>query len=269
MSHWDFARSEPVEAYLHLISGSIKIVAAPTETITVDLKPCRPGRHDDELLSRFTVELIDDRLEVGEPTEQSSWLRHSSGFDLLVTVPTGSCCLVNTVSASVECTGELGALDAKTASGSVQAATIAGPAQLNTVSGRITIHDIAESATAKTASGRVQIDRVGGDLSVGTVSGRVDIGVAEASVAAQTATGRVQIDRLSRGKTEVSTVSGAIEANVAPGTGIYLDLASISGRVSSELEPSQSQGDGEVDLNLRCRSASGSIKIGRAVLTDA
>lgn len=266
MSHWDFARSEPVEAYLHVIAGSIKIVAAQVETITVDLEPTKPGRHDDELAG-FTVELIDDRLEVSEPKGQTSWLWHSSGFNLRVTVPTGSCCLVNTVSASLECVGELGALDAKTASGSVQAATIAGPAQLNTVSGRITVRDIAESVTAKTASGRVELGRVGGDINVATVSGRIDIGVAEASVTAQTANGRVQIDRLSRGKAEVSTVSGAVEANVTPGAGIYLDLASISGRVTSELEPSQ--GDGPVDLNLKCRTASGSIKVGRAVLADA
>jgi len=62
-------------------------------------------------------------------------------------------------------------------------------------------------------------------------------------------------------------VSGAVEAKVTPGAGIYLDLASISGRVTSELEPSQ--GDGAVDLNLKCRTASGSIKVGRAVLADA
>jgi len=267
MTHWEFARSEPVEAYLHVISGSIKIVAAPTEQITVDVEPTRPGRHDDELIGRFTVELVDDRLEVSEPNGQSGWLRHSSGFDLTVTVPTGSCCLVSTVSANIECTGELGALDAKTASGSIEAATIAGPAILNTVSGRIEIGDVAESVTAKTASGRVELDRVGGDINVGTVSGRVEIGAAEASVAAQTATGRVQIDRLIRGKTDISTVSGAIEANVAPGAGIYLDLASISGRVTSDLKPTQD--GGEVDLNLKCRTASGSIKIGRAVLADA
>ncbi|HXS63353.1 MAG TPA: DUF4097 family beta strand repeat-containing protein [Streptosporangiaceae bacterium] len=267
MSHWDFARSEPVEAYVHVIAGSVRIIAAPTETITVDLEPTRPGRHDDELISHFTVELVDDRLEVSEPSEQTTWLRHHSGFDLTVTVPTGSCCLVSTVSASLECTGELGALDAKTASGSVEAATIAGPAILNTVSGRIEVADITESVTAKTASGRVGLGRVGGDINVGTVSGRVEIGVAEASVAAQTATGRVQIDRLIRGKAEISTVSGSIEASVAPGAGIYLDLASISGRVTSDLQPSPDQG--EVDLNLKCRSASGSIRIGRAVLADA
>ncbi len=267
MSHWEFARSEPVEAFLHLIAGSITIIAAPTETITVDLEPSRPGRHDDDRISRFTVELVDDRLEVNEPTEQISFLRHYSGFDLTVTVPTGSCCLVNTVSASLECSGELGALDAKTASGSIEAATIAGPAILNTVSGRIEVGDVAESVTAKTASGWVELGRVGGDINVGTVSGRVDIGVAEASVAAQTAAGRVQIGRLTRGTTEISTVSGSIEADVAPGAGIYLDLASISGRVTSELEPTQEQG--ESDLSVKCRSASGSIKVGRAVLADA
>ncbi len=265
MSHWEFARSEPVEAYLHVIAGSVKIIAAPTEQITVDLEPTRPRRHDDELIDRFTVELVDDRLEVSEPSEQIGWLRHS-GFELTVRVPTGSCCLVSTISANVECTGELGALDAKTASGSIEAATIAGPAILNTVSGRIEIGDVAESVTAKTASGRVELSRVGGDINVGTVSGRIEIGTAEASVAAQTATGRVQIDRLISGKTDISTVSGAIEVNVAPGSGIYLDLASISGRVTSDLEPSQD--GGEVDLNLKARSASGSIKIGRAVLVD-
>jgi Putative adhesin len=267
MSHWEFARSEPVEAYLHLIVGSVTVIAAPTETITVDLEPSKPGRHDSELLDRFTVELVDDRLEVSESTEQITFLRHYAGFDLTVTVPTGSCCLVSTVSADVVCTGELGALDAKTASGSIEAATIAGPAILNTVSGRIEVSEVTESVTAKTASGRVALGRVGGDINVGSVSGRVEIGVAEASVTAQTATGRVEIDRLSRGKAEISTVSGSIEADVAPGSGIYLDLASISGRVTSELEPTQDQGD--IDLSLKCRSASGSIKVGRAVLADA
>src|SRR5262249_53908778 len=156
---------------------------------------------------------------------------------------------------------------AKTASGSVEATAIAGPAMLNTVSGRIEVGDAAESVTAKTASGRVGLGRVRGDINVGTVSGRIDIGTAEASVAAQSATGRGQTDRLIRGSTGPATVSGAVEANVAPGSGIYLDLASISGRVTSDLEPAQHEGD--VDLSLKCRSASGSIKIGRAVLAGA
>ena len=52
----------------------------------------RLDRYDDDLISRFTVEMIDDRLEVSEPDDQGSWLRHNSGFDLRVTVPTGTCC---------------------------------------------------------------------------------------------------------------------------------------------------------------------------------
>jgi hypothetical protein len=49
---------------------------------------------------------------------------------------------------------------------------------------------------------------------------------------------------------------------VPPGIGVYLDLSSLSGTVSSELEPSE-QTEGP-DMTLQCRTISGDVRISRA-----
>jgi len=49
---------------------------------------------------------------------------------------------------------------------------------------------------------------------------------------------------------------------VVPGTGVFLDLASVTGRVTSGLAPSGQEGD--ADLHLQCRTVSGSLHVARA-----
>lgn len=103
-------------------------------------------------------------------------------------------------------------------------------------------------------------------MDVSTVSGKVEIGEAAADATVHTASGRVKIGRLSRGQTEIVTVSGEVKVNVAKGTGVYLDMTSISGRVTSKLDPSQASD--QVNLHLKCRSISGAIKVAKAELAD-
>jgi DUF4097 and DUF4098 domain-containing protein YvlB len=266
MPHWDFACPEPVDVHVHVLSGTVKIIAEPTELITVDLEPGRPSRRYD--LPEVRVEFANGRLEVVEQDPVGLLLRHGGSIELTVAVPVGSRCDVDTLSADIECQGELGSLQAKTASGAVQAEAVEGPAEVTTISGRITIGHVADQANAKTASGRIQFGHVGGDLSAGSVSGRVRVDAADASVKIHTASGRVQAGNLRRGSADISTVSGAIEVNVTPGTAVYLDLSSLTGQVSSDLDNYSGDRQDEVDLNLRCRSTSGSLRVGRAQLAD-
>jgi DUF4097 and DUF4098 domain-containing protein YvlB len=164
-------------------------------------------------------------------------------LDVTVEVPEGSSCLAHSASADVSCTGELSALDVHTASGDVSAERVSGLAQVVTASGDIQVGAAAE-ARVESASGDVRIEQADGAVTVRTASG--DVWIAQTS-------GR---------RTEVKSASGDISVAVARGIGVYLDLSSLSGTVSSELEPAQENGG--ADLTVQCRTISGDVHVLRA-----
>jgi len=267
MPHWDFPATEPIDLLVEATAGSVRITAEPTQTITVDVRPSGSGKHGDDLADEVRVDFADGRLEIVEPHQRPNWLRFASGLDVSVTLPTGSRCWVTTASADVTADGELGSLAAKTISGEVVAGAITGNADVSTTSGRISINEASGQVSAKSASGAVDLGEVASDVDVNTVSGKVEIGKAAADANVRTASGRIKIGSLSHGWAEIVTVSGEVKVGVAKGAGVYLDLSSLSGRVSSELEPSEASD--EVDLHLKCRSISGAVKVRRAELADA
>ncbi len=268
MPHWEFARTEPVSLDVHLTAGSITVTAKPTDLITVDVRPSSPGRYSEESAERITVELTDDLLKISEMSELISWLR-GSGLDIRVTLPDGSSLAAETASAEISCLGELGSLTVKTASGAVKAATVAGETQVTSISGRVAVA-IAGAVTVSTASGPVELGEVTGALEATTVSGTVQVGMARGLVVIQTSSGRVNLSYIYRETTQINTISGEVRVQVAPETDVYLDLVSISGKVSSELEPSDPAAQhGPAALALRCSSVSGPIRIARALTAAA
>jgi DUF4097 and DUF4098 domain-containing protein YvlB len=146
------------------------------------------------------------------------------------------------VSADVRCTGELAAANIRTVSGDIEAERVSGPAQAHTASGDVRF-GAAGAASVEATSGDVSIGRVG-DATVRTASG--DVGI-------DTAAGR---------QVEVKSSSGDIAVGVTPGIGVYLDLSSVSGTVSSELEPAD--GAEEAEMTLSCRTISGEVRVGSA-----
>ena len=60
---------------------------------------------------------------------------------------------------------------------------------------------------------------------------------------------------------EAKSASGDIRVAVRPGIGVYLDLSTLSGTASSDLEPAeQSAGS---DMTLSCRTLSGDVHVTR------
>lgn len=266
MPHWEFPATEPIDLLVEVTAGSVRIAAEQTELVTVEVRPVKSTQRDDELADEVRVDFADGRLEVVESPARHNWIRFSSGLDVVVSVPAGSRCWVSTASAEVNASGELGSLAAKTVSGGITAGAITGTAEISSTSGRISIDDIIGQVAVKSASGSVELGHVGSDVDVNSVSGKVEIGKADADAKVRTASGRVKIGTLRRGRSDISTVSGEVKVGVAKGAGVYLDLSSLSGRVTSELEPSEPTG--EVDLRLRCRTVSGAIRVAQADLAD-
>jgi DUF4097 and DUF4098 domain-containing protein YvlB len=270
MSTWEFPCSEPVDLRVGIASGTVAITAAPTDAATVRAHRGRSGAAatssaDDGQADDFIVDFTDGRLEISEP-ERHGLRWHAKDLHLRISVPDGSRCAVQAASADVTLQGEPGSLDVRTASGSVDAAAVRGPAEILTMSGDIRVRDVTGEATLHTASGRISVRHVEGDVTARTASGDVVIGTAGGSVTARSASGQVLVGGVTRGRTDVNTVSGDVEVKVVQGIGVYLDLASLTGRISSDLEPADE--GGQENLQLHCRTVSGAIRVVRATAAE-
>lgn len=258
MSHWEFPGADPIDVVIDLAAGSVALAARATEATAVSLTPSRFSRNADKLISEVRVTFDHGRLEVTGPKRTGLW-RGYAGFDLTVTLPEGSRCAVRTASADITATGELAELDAHTASGDITAAAVTGNLQAMTASGDVRAEETGVIADARSVSGDIRVTRASGDISARTASGDVSIASAAESAAVTTVSGDVRIGSMARGRADVNTASGDVVVGVARDVGVYLDLSSLSGSVTSQLEETQPT-DG-VPLEVRCRSLSGDIRI--------
>ena len=260
MPHWDFPGSDPIDASVDLASGRVTLNAGPVSDTTVNVAPSRFSRNAEKLIDEVRVAFDHGRLEVAGPRRASLFRGHAA-YDVTITLPEGSRSMVRTASADLTCTGELAALDAHTASGDITVARVTGHLQAETSSGDIRL-DETGTAEIRTASGDVRLTWARDDVSVRTASGDVTIARAGGDVAGTTASGDIRVGSVARGSTEVSTASGDVVIGVYPGVGVYLDLASATGSAFSQLEETGPTDD--VTLGVRCRTASGDIRIVRA-----
>jgi putative adhesin len=265
MAHWEFPGSDPIDVFIDLAAGRIVLAAEPTDVTVVELTASWSGSGE-RLLSDVQVSFDDGRLEVTGPKRSGLWRGHT-GLNLTIALPTGSRCMVRTASADVSCTGDLAELDVHTASGDVTAAIVTGSIEAQTASGDIRLEEAGERADLRTAGGDIRLTRAGADVQVRTASGDVHIGSAAASVAVTTASGDVRLSSVRTGRADVKTASGDIVVAVAPDVAVYLDLASLSGSVTSQLD--ESAPSDEVPLEVICRAVSGDIRITKAPAGDS
>ncbi len=269
MATWEFACSEPIDANVSIAAGTVSVTAAPTDVVTVKIHKGRTGSSaqddDHDLLSDdVTVDYSDRHLVISElPKHNLGW--RSKGLHITITVPTGSRSAVQAASADITCRGEYSGVDIRTASGRVDVETVRGPADISTMSGSVQLLEAGQT-NLQTASGRISARHASGDVSARTASGNIMIGAADASVTAKTASGQITVLSMTRGRGDLNSVSGDIEVRVVPGTGVFLDLASVTGRVTSDLAASDT--DGNADLHLQCRTVSGSLHVARAASAE-
>lgn len=265
MTHWEFPGSDPIEVFVDLAAGRVALAAEPTDVTTVELSATWSGRSE-RLVPDVKVSFEDGRLEVIAPRRSGLWRGHV-GLDLAITMPAGSRCAVRTASADVICTGDLADLDAHTASGDLTAGTVTGAVEVTTASGDVRVDEAGAATGVRTAGGDVRLGRARGDVTVRTASGDVTIGSAAASVTVATASGDVRLASVAAGRTEANTTSGDVAVGVVAGVGVYLDLASVSGDVGSQLDETAASDD--VPLEVVCRTVSGDIRITRATGADS
>jgi DUF4097 and DUF4098 domain-containing protein YvlB len=263
MTNWEFPCAEPATVDVNSWpAGSVAISGQQTDVIAVEVQPSH--RNGEDLLDQVRVNFSDGRLVITGPKGHT--FRRRAGLDLTIKVAAGSSCDVNTASADISCVGDLEALGLSTASGDVTVASASGPVSVKTASGDIFIDRVGDEVRIDSTSGDTQIGEVAGNVDIKSTSGDVTVGRCGGSVFAHAISGDIQFKEISAGRAEIEAMSGDISVAVAPGIGVYLDLSAMSGDVRSDLDEDgdDSGSSQQPDLQLRCRTISGDIRVRKA-----
>jgi hypothetical protein len=263
-----------VSLQIKLPSGRVVVTTSDEPRTSVELVSL--GRRGHDALDEVAVRHEDrgDRHVVTiEQLPRFRWgplqITWDDSVEARVTCPQGTDLDLTSGSASLRVEGELGQVSGKTASGDVQVDRVRGTLGIKTASGDITVGEACADATLTTVSGDLQIDRFGGPLGARAVSGDVRIGVVRAPLTLSTTSGDIRLDRVEGGEVELHSISGDVRVAVARGTRVWIDAASVSGTLDSQLgledaPPGRSDDEAPV-VPLRVKTVSGDVSIVRAL----
>jgi DUF4097 and DUF4098 domain-containing protein YvlB len=168
-------------------------------------------------------------------------------------------------SADAELLGRWRDATANSASGDLKVDEITGDLSANLASGDLQATRIGGDVKATSASGDIKVRSIGGDASLNTASGDVRVEDAGGSVTARSASGDLDLGQVRRGEVRVQTASGDVRVAVVPGTGVYLDVSTVSGDTRSDLAVGDAPPAGQgADVSVHARTVSGDVSIVRA-----
>jgi DUF4097 and DUF4098 domain-containing protein YvlB len=269
MTDHHFETHQPVQLYVELGSGQIRVTAEDTTASHVAVT----GRDAD----RVVVELDGDRLNVIAPKDRTGFLSGDRKIELTITVPTDSALQAKSGSADVTARGRYADIHVRTGSGDVTVDTVGGQALAETGSGDIRISAVEQALRVKSGSGDVTVDRADGQVTISTGSGDVQIGTsngpavvktgsgdlrvvdAQTDVALTTGSGDLAIGAAHRGRFTAKGASGDVHIGVPAGIPVWTDVSTISGRISSSLNGAGQPEEGADYVELRAKTVSGDI----------
>jgi DUF4097 and DUF4098 domain-containing protein YvlB len=276
---YTFDTPRPVRLRVEITSGELRVAATETTTTTVLLEPMRDSSGARRLIEEIQVDQQGDDISVIFPKFRGGLFGSKAEVRATVTVPADSSARIRSGSADVLGTGHFGEIDVQagsgdvsfeetagakiqTGSGDVDIQGIDGVLEAKAGSGDVTFGSVAGSARITTGSGDILVTRAAGQVNIKAGSGDVVITEAGDSVDAMTGSGDLLVKRLVRGRLKAKTGSGDVLVGVPDGTATFLDVMSISGSVSSELEATDSP-DGGPTAEVAVMTASGDIVLKR------
>ncbi|HWG55441.1 MAG TPA: DUF4097 family beta strand repeat-containing protein [Gaiellaceae bacterium] len=257
--------------------GDVRVETADVAETTVELVPLDDSDATRAAIDKAHVEARGDEVVV-EIESRRGWsiaigewsLGRSPKVGVRITCPYGSDLDVKTAAADVTASGRVGDTAVQTASGSVELVHVGGSLTLRTASGDVTVERVDGRATVQGVSGDIELGSVGGDLTVNAVSGDVTVGDAGGDLSVTTVSGDQAVRAAGPGDVRLKAVSGDVEVLLRQGLRIRLDVNSVSGTISSELEVGDAPAAAErPEADLRVRTVSGDVRIGRAQSSES
>lgn len=278
-----FDTPAPIRATVELIVGDLRVTATDRTNTVVEVRPSDPGAALDVKAAEQTrVELTDGELLVKTPKTLKTLgiLRRTGSVDVEIAVPTGSGLRGEAAVAAFRCTGTLGEVRLRTATGDVEvehaatlsvttsggaivAQSVTGDAHATTATGTIRLGTVGGTLTLKNSNGDSRVGAAAGELRAKAANGDVVVGQAHGDVDAATANGSIRIGAVHRGSVSVRTAAGELEVGIARGTAAYLDLHTQFGKVLNHLDTTGAPEPGEHNVQVRARTSFGDIIVRR------
>jgi Putative adhesin len=272
----------PPELELRLPAGEITLDSHDGMQTEVELEPLDDAA--EAILSDVRVELREGgsrpRLVVDVPERRGSprlLIEHGSrsfgffgrtpSFALRITCPHRADATIRSKSAEVSSRGLLGSLDVKSQSGDVEAREVDGRAVVNTASGDIEVGRVGGPLEVNAVSGDVRVGHAGGEARVNTVSGDLELQRADGVLETNSVSGDQRLTLSGGGSVALQSVSGDLDVGIVRGVSVWLDVRSMSGDTSSDLEASEGPPGEGPSIELRANTVSGDIRIHRTVAT--
>jgi DUF4097 and DUF4098 domain-containing protein YvlB len=265
-----FETPGPVHLRVTIGAGDIQVETSARDTTEVAILAL--NRAAEEAVAQMTVR-SDERggrseIVIEEPKRGFvSALFNSAQIGVRVRCPYETEVEFQTGSADARVEGPVAAAHTKTGSGDMFFGAVEGELVANSASGDVRADDVAGDCTVKTASGDVRLLSVGGDFVGNLVSGDLNLGEASGSVNVSSVSGDQHIGAISTGEIRLQAVSGDVRVGVRPGLRLWIDATSVSGDMSSELDPAEGPSSGDEDgplVQLRAKTVSGDVQIVRA-----
>ena len=267
---YEFSCTGPVGVEARMGGGTVEIQATgtPEEGVSVDVQPYDDSDAAADAAARTRVEMRGDTLVLTAP-ETSGWiLRRSPKIQVVARVPRDSSVRLKIVSADVTCHGRYAGIRVNSASGDVYAEHVTGDLTVAGASADLRVVRVDGRLTVSNASGDTSAQQIAGPVDVKTASGDVEIEEAGGDVRAQTASGDIRLGTVRRGTVGVRSVSGDVSIGVPAGTGVWLDLNTLSGQTHCDLAPTDTP-SGRHDLTIQARAVSGDVEVRRVTLPAA
>jgi DUF4097 and DUF4098 domain-containing protein YvlB len=280
-SMYTFNTPGPIDVRVELWQGEVNVVADDTETTTVELSPLRNDAAARDAVDNARVEQRGNEVVVLMPKAKGGLFRGRAEVRADIRVPTGSNASIETASADIETDGQLGNvraasgsgdvsiessanLEVRTGSGDIRVTTVHGSCNIKCGSADVRVDAVHGDADVASGSGDVMVDTVTGSFRVKTGSGDIMLVQAGHTVDAMAGSGDLLLKRIEQGKVKVKTGTGDVQIGVADGTAAYLDIMTVTGDVTSDLDAAEAPSAGERMVDINVQSGSGDVVLQRS-----
>jgi DUF4097 and DUF4098 domain-containing protein YvlB len=276
-----FTTAKPPRLNIDFRAGRIDITTEDVEETTVELY----GSSDEATQAAIADTVVDqrgDEIVVRVPKRGHGLFGRTPELQLDITAPNGSRLNVKSDSGDLSVRGEAGESRIATGSGDVSVEALTGSAHVRSGSGDVHIGSatgdlsvgtgsgdmhlgaLGASASLASGSGDMTVESVAGGLKAETGSGDIEVGRATDDVRAKTGSGDVAVKHLARGRLKAQAASGDLHVGVADGIPAWLDINTLTGTVSNDLEATEPVGAQEEHVRLELKTVTGDIEIARA-----
>lgn len=271
-----FDTPEPIDLYVENGRGSVEVTATDTTETTVRIT----GERADEFDVRDLADGRGDRrIAIIAPPRSGGLFGKDPRAEIVVEVPVASALNAKVGSSDVTTHGRFddtridsgsgdvaldvvdGSTEVKSGSGDLSAEHLAGDAVIKSGSGDVQVRRADSDLVITTGSGDVRVERADGDLAVKTGSGDAQVGSARGEVVFTTGSGDLVVAAVASGRVTAKTASGDVRIGVPPGTPVWTDVRTASGRLSSTLPSTGEPAPDQPYVEVRATTASGDVTL--------